>query len=159
MRNMNHFASNQYSLYAASKIVYVFAELLEAWRQDIIESINIPASFDVDKVKTFDAKFKDTSLDLTGGILGSDGGLAFNKIYEIIHANQESINIIRENDGDAEYFFDLMEKYKAREDQDPHGDEFFLETFRSFRGARQCVYGILKNTWVFFSNLFGHYYN
>jgi hypothetical protein len=34
-----------------------------------------------------------------------------------------------------------------------------LETFRSFRGARQCVYGILKNTWVFFSNLFGHYYN
>ena len=127
-----HFVTN-YS--TASKIVYVFADMLQAAREEKI-TLKYPNGFPVKL-----AEYQDKSLDLR--YLNSGSGLAFSDLYEFMMLNQESLRAIREDDGD--YFLEILNKLNARDDQYV-GDDFFLTTFRSLRGKRQCVYGVVKNT-------------
>ena len=115
--------------------MYVLADLIEAAREGQV-TLKYPEAFPIDF-----SDFQDKSIDVRN--LDGENGLAFNDIFDFLMLNEESIKIIRGDD--AEYEIGVIKKLNARDDQ-YEGDDYFLETFRSLRGKRECVYGVLKNT-------------
>ena len=76
---------------------------------------------------------------------GSENGLPFTILNEILLTNKDAIEAIRKDDGDFKHTLHCLEKMDEYEEQ-IEGDDLFLETFRSYYGSKQCVYGVLKNT-------------
>ena len=87
-------------------------------------------------------KFKHESIDFRN-FSGDGNGMPFAMIADILLDNIDKVKEIRKND--FEYVKQALLNLKAKEDEDQSSDAYFLETFRSIRGKRQCVYGVVKD--------------
>lgn len=114
----------------ASKLVYAFADLLEAGRTGKLE-LDFPAEVI--------EKYKDQRFDVRD--LNDGNGMAFNTIAKIVKDNQAKLSEIN---SDSEYVGQVLDKLKVIEDAE-EGNSIWLETFNSIDEATQCVYGVVKD--------------
>lgn len=124
-----------------SKLAYVFADLFKAQREGTV-TLKYPAKFPDDF--KFETKFKDESVDVRN-YSGDGNGMPFNVLLDILLANKDAIKLIREEEEDYDYVIDCLEKLNEYDDQ-LEGDDLYVETFRSYYGSKQCVYGVMTNT-------------
>ncbi len=90
-------------------------------------------------------KFKDESINFRN-FSGDGNGMPFTMIANILLDNIDKVEEIRKDNGDFEYVKETILSLKAKEDEDQSSDAYFLETFRSIKSKRQCVYGVVKDT-------------
>eukprot|EP00551_Chaetoceros_affinis_P014403 CAMPEP_0203688568 /NCGR_PEP_ID=MMETSP0091-20130426/1233_1 /ASSEMBLY_ACC=CAM_ASM_001089 /TAXON_ID=426623 /ORGANISM="Chaetoceros affinis, Strain CCMP159" /LENGTH=437 /DNA_ID=CAMNT_0050558103 /DNA_START=118 /DNA_END=1431 /DNA_ORIENTATION=- len=119
----------------SSKLVYAFADLVEAGRAG---QLDLQHTFPPEVLE----KYEDQRLDVRD--LSDGNGLPFNTIAQIVKSNKEKLKELRPSD--AEYIETIIAKVQAVEDADQTTDSLFLETFTSIDQATQCVYGVLKDT-------------
>jgi len=129
-------------MYLASKFVYAFADVLKVIRDDESPFIlNFPEEI---KQETL-MKFRDTALDFTNFTKSEESrGMPFDIVLKTLEMNIETVKKIR--GGDGEYVAEILEKFRKQEDENGDKNRYFLETFRSIKGKRRCVFGILKDT-------------
>lgn len=118
-----------------SKLVYALADTLREARSGNIELI-YPENFP-EELRT---RFKDNSLDFTSQDTYQDG-MPFLEIAAFLDKNMEAVKQVRADNEDGDYVYECIEKLKAS----PDAEHFRLMTFRSIKGKKQCVYGIVKN--------------
>lgn len=125
-----------------SKFVYAFADVLKVIRDDESPFIlNFPEEI---KQETL-MKFRDTALDFTNFTKSEESrGMPFDIVLKTLEMNIETVKQIR--GGDGEYVAEILEKFRKQEDENGDKNRYFLETFRSLKGKRRCVFGILKDT-------------
>ena len=124
---------------SASNLMYSFAEIIEAQRKGEYNVIE----------KDIFAKYEDSRFDareLNGG-----KGYPLSHIVKLIEKarKEDKKDRYRSTELDREVFQNI----KLEEDEVPD-DGIFLLTFNVLRQARQCVYGIFKNTYVVKACLF-----
>jgi len=130
----------------ASKLVYTFAELVEAARESKI-TLEIPEGFPVTNLKEFQEK----SLDLES--LNEEGnGLRFRDMIALIELNAEKIENIYDDDMSNDLVLKILDTVKNYQNQksmdggDRKGD-LYLATYRSIQAKVSCVYGVVKDTY------------
>lgn len=125
-----------------SKLVYVFADLLKEQRDGNVK-LDYPSDFPNDIL----TRFKTESLDFTD-LNETGNGMPFGLILEILNRNIDKVKNIRVDNDDGDYVEDILEDILERRNahESPENDSYFLETFRSIKSDRQCVYGIVKDT-------------
>jgi len=123
-----------------SKLVYAFADILSAQRKGEYV-MTYPSEIPRELLE----KFKDESINFRN-FSGDGNGMPFTMIANILLDNIDKVEEIRKDDGDFEYVKEAILSLKAKEDEDQSSDAYFLETFRSIKSKRQCVYGVVKDT-------------
>jgi len=117
----------------ASKLVYSFADLVEAGRSG---KLDLRDTFPPEVL----ANYKDKRLDVRD--LNDGKGLPFNTVVKILKANADNMKKI---EPEWEYVGKIIAKIQEKENADKSSDAYFLETFSSIDEATQCVYGVLKD--------------
>ena len=121
-------------------MAYVFADLFKAQRDGLVilkYPEHMPDEFKLEK------RFLYESVDYRN--FSGENGLPFTLLNEILLTNKDAIKLVRKNKGDYEHTLLCLKKVNEYEEQIA-GDDLFLETFRSYYGSKQCVYGVMKNT-------------
>ena len=90
-------------------------------------------------------KFLDKSVDYRN-FSGDGNGIPSSLLLEILLMNKEAIKLVRQEKGDYEHILLCLRKVHEYDEQIKDDDYLFLETFRSYYGGKQCVYGVMKNT-------------
>jgi len=122
-----------------SSLVYSFADLIHEEREGRMQ-LKYPSGTPKEELQ----KFKEESLDLRG-FSGNSTGMPFAVIAQIISLNEDKLVGLLGDDS-AKDTMRILSSIKALEDEDASSHSYFLETFRSINQARQCVYGVVKDT-------------
>jgi hypothetical protein len=121
-----------------SSLVYTFADLLQEVRMGKLK-LDYPPEITNDML----LKFKDESIDFRN-FSADNNGMSFNIVADIFNRNMDKIKELYSVEQGI-YLEGIVKKLEKLEDQDLTSDSFYLETFRSIKSKRQCVYGIVKD--------------